>query len=136
MAANSESFPWPNHYGQFQFFESRMQVHDRVRHLTVMENGIYELTKDTGQTIRVFICECYVFGIAEYLEVVERLGRVDAVVIDSVWCGYTGQAKAHCRAQKVGLFKIGEFMGALNQDDFWEYVPPEKQEKIKKVGGI
>ena len=30
------------------------------------ENGVYELARMQGDTLRVFVCECYAFGIAEY----------------------------------------------------------------------
>jgi hypothetical protein len=129
MAANSEIFPWPSHYGHFRFFESRMRTHGNVASLTAKGNGTYELIKDTGQTIRVFICECYSFGVAEFLEVSDKIGNVDAVIIDSMWCGYTHDAKAHCRELRVGLFKVGEFMGALGQADFWNYIAPGEREK-------
>jgi hypothetical protein len=129
MAARSGTFPWPSHYGHFRFFESRMKEHGNVATFTAKGSGIYELTRNTGNTIRIFICECYSFGVAEFLEVTDKIGVVDAIVINSMWCGYTHDAEKFCREQRVGLFKVGEFMGALGQADFWNYVTPAEREK-------
>lgn len=121
MAADDETFPWPSHDGRFRYFEDRMTGHDGVAGLTSIGGGVYELTTATGKTLRLFVCDCYAFGVAEYMETVDRVGEVDAVVIQSLWRGYTSEAKRHCRDRKVGLFKVNELMGALNRDDFWNY---------------
>ena len=131
MPAYSKDFPWPPHYGEFDFFEDRMIAHGRVADLTKVDDGLYDLTLKSGKTLRVFICECYSFGVAEYKETVKNIGEVDVVVINSNWCGYTSEAKGLCRDLKVGLFKIPEFMGALNKTEFWTCVP-EAQEKQSK----
>jgi len=89
--------------------------------LTAHGNGVYELTRTQGDTLRVFICECYAFGVAEYMETVDRLGKIETVIINSVWCGYTPEAKHCCRNAGVGLFKISGFMAALHRNDYWMY---------------
>ena len=131
MAARSDAFPWPSHYGHFRFFEDRMKSHSRVANIASADNGIYELTRDSGQVLRVFICECYSFGVAQFIEAQNQLGHVDVVIINSNWCGYTKDARAHCRAAQVGLFTIAEFMGALGQEDFWNYQTPAEGEREK-----
>ena len=125
MPANSEEFPWPSHYGHFNFFEKRMKDHGRVGSITPDGDGVYLLMRSDGQELRVFICECYSFGVAEYLEVLKKVAEVDAVVINSMWCGYTSEAKRQATSDHKGLFKVSEFMGALNMQDYWNYVPPE-----------
>lgn len=125
MPAHSETFPWPSYYGHFDFFESRMQSHSRVHSLTQISPGYYCLKRSDGDEIYVFICECYSFGVAEYAEVKKEFGRVDAIVINSNWCGYTGDAKDQCRDEKTGLFSLIEFMAALNINDYWEYTPKD-----------
>jgi len=85
-----------------------------------------------GDTLRVFICECYAFGVAEYLETAERLGNIDVVIINSAWCGYSLDAKLYCRNVNVGLFKIGEFMSALYLNDHWLHLTEEQKEYFLK----
>lgn len=136
MTAHSETFPWPSHYGHYIYFEAQMKKHGKVASLTAQGGGVYDLTRTHGDTLRVFICECYAFGVAEYMETVERLGNMDVVIINSAWCGYTPDAKFHCQESNVGLFKVGEFMGALHRDDYWSYLTDDEKEYFKKQGWL
>lgn len=133
MAAFSEVFPWSNSYGHHKFFEQRMQGHGRVHSYSGKGQGVYELTRDS-EVLRVFICDCYAFGVAEYMEAVGHLGRLDAVVINSNWCGYSDEVKLHCKAESVGVFTIAEFMGALNRPDYWNYLSEAQAKTYKKRG--
>ena len=136
MPAHSENFPWPPHYGHFRFFENKMRGHGRVSNLTAIDDGVYELTLASGKPLRVFICECYSYGAAEYVETTEALGGFDAIIINSAWCGYTREAKRLCRDQKVGLFTIGDFMAALNKPDFWSYLNEQETKFFKEKGWL
>tara|TARA_R110001606_G_scaffold339746_1_gene487863 strand:- start:352 stop:762 length:411 start_codon:yes stop_codon:yes gene_type:complete len=136
MPAHSETFPWPSYYGHFNYFETQINNHGKVTALTAQGGGVYELTRTQGDMLRVFICECYAFGVAEYMETVENIGEIDAVIINSAWCGYTPDAKFHCRQSKVGLFKIGELIGALHSRDHWSYLTQEQEEYFEEQGWL
>lgn len=123
MPAHSDTFPWPSSYGHYDFFEQRMAGHDKVASVIRGEGeGLYEILRSQGDSMRVFVCECYAFGIAQYMETLERLGRLDAVVVNSAWCNYSIEAKRHARKSQVGLYKVGEFMAALNRSKHWEHL--------------
>jgi hypothetical protein len=111
-----------------------MRAHSTVRDLESMGNGRYQLTRLNGDVLQVFVCECYSFGMAEYLETIENLGPLDAVIIDSAWCGYTDEAKVQCRAERVGLFKIGDFMAALNRPEYWSYLNEWEAKRFQNRG--
>jgi hypothetical protein len=136
MPAHSKEFPWPPHYGHFKFFEARMRAHRRVATLTAVDRGVYEMALVSGKILRVFICECYSYGVAEYVETVEKLGEFDAIVINSDWCGYTREAKRLCRDKEVGLFKIGDLMAALHKPDFWSYLTKDQIEDFHERGWL
>lgn len=136
MAAHSEVFPWPPHYGHFKFFEARMRAHRRVSDFKGLGDGVYELTLSSGKTLQVFICECYSFGAAEYLETFDNIGPMDAIVISSAWCGYTLDAKRSCREDEIGLFNIADFMAALNKEEIWSYLNEHETEVFKKKGWL
>lgn len=109
-----------------------MRGHNRVAGLKKTGDGVYDLSLVGGRVVRVFVCECYSFGEAEFIEVIGKIGPVDAVVISSNWCGYTLDAKRECRAQKVGIFTIGDFMAALNLPDAWGYLNEYEKEIFRK----
>ena len=134
MTAHSNTFPWPSHAGHYEFFEQRMHSHGKVSALKGLGDGIYELQRSNGDALRVFVCECYAFGVAEYAETLQRIGAIDAVIINSAWCGYSPEAKWECRQGEVGLFKIGEFMASLHRDDYWNYLTDAEQEYFEKSG--
>ena len=58
------------------------------------------LTTKAGKSLRAFICECYSFGGAEYFETIQSLGKMDVIVINSDWCGYTTEAERQLAATR------------------------------------
>jgi hypothetical protein len=134
VPAHSEAFPWPSYYGHFDFFEQRMRSHTRVRQLEALGDGRYQLTKTDGTILNIFICECYSFGAAEYLETTAKLGRLDVIIVSSNWCGYTDEIKVQCRGENVGLFKIRDFMASLNLRNFWIYLDEDEEKRLKDRG--
>jgi hypothetical protein len=113
-----------------------MKAHSLVSDIKSQGNGVYDLTTEYGRTLKIFICECYSFGAAEYVEATQFLGKIDAIVINSAWCGYTLEAKRLTRNAKVGLFKIGTLMSALNRADFWNYLTDQEREAFEKNGWL
>ncbi|TNH44540.1 hypothetical protein [Photorhabdus luminescens] len=132
MSAHNEFFPWMSYYKNYHFFETRMKTHDKVSNMKYIGDGLYHIRLSDGRILNVFICECYAFGVAEYHESVDKLGKLDAVIINSNWCDYSLEAKMFCMEQGVGLFKIGEFMAAINRRNYWEYLTKEQKEDIER----
>jgi len=136
MPAHDKNFPWTSYYGHYNYFEQKMRNHGKVASLNPKGNGVYDLNRIQGDTLRLFICECYAFGVAEYMETLEQLSNINAVIINSAWCGYSPDAKRHCREANVGLFNIGGFMAALHRDKYWEYLTEEEKEYFKTQGWL
>lgn len=137
MPAHSENYPWPAYYGNYNFFVNRIREHSKVADVEATDDfGVYNIRLENGRSLRVFICECYCFGVAEYHEVIEKLGKFDAFIISSNWCSYTDDLKLTLRDEKVGLFKIGEFMGAINKHQFWLYLTKYDHEQYESNGWL
>lgn len=134
MPAHSKIYPWPSYYGHFNFFEERMKGHSKIREIKQLGSGLYELTLKSPETLRVFICECYSFGVAELVETIQKLGQLNAIVISSNWCSYTMEAKRQSREKKIGLFTVGDLMAALNKKVLWAYLNENEAEYFKKNG--
>ena len=113
-----------------------MTAHRCVSNLNAISEGVYELTLASRKSLRVFVCECYSYGSAEYIETTDTLGALDAIIINSNWCGYTPEAKRLCRSKKVGLFSIGDFMAALNKPKFWLYLSKDETKIFREKGWL
>src|SRR3546814_964186 len=83
MPGFSDQFPWPSYYGNYDYFENRMARHQKVAELTAEGDGVYRLRRTRGDVLRLFICECYAFGVADYIETTGKLGHLDLVIINS-----------------------------------------------------
>lgn len=129
MPSHSDVFPWLPHYGHFDFFEDKMTSHSSVIELINTSVGLYKIVRKADpRVLTAFICECYSFGCAEAMETISNIDNIDVIIINSLWCSYSPDAKRYCRSKKIGLFNIGDFMRALHIKDFWSYLN-EKEKK-------
>jgi len=134
MPAHNDEFPWMSYYGNYNFFEDIIRNHSRVSVIRKIDDGFYDIELYDGRILKVFICECYSYDIAEYYETIENLGKVDVVVINSLWCSYTLELKRHCVDHDIGLFDIKGFMSALNRERYWEFLTDSEKKSFAKKG--
>jgi len=134
MPAHNDDFPWMSYYGNYKFFEQRMQEHSKVNSCTRIKPSLYSIDLTNKKKLKVFICECYSFGSAEYVESCENHGNIDAVIISSNWCGYSLELKRDCMGDKVGIFDVGGFMAAINKTEFWSHLTEYEKDKFKEYG--
>lgn len=136
MPAHSDKFPWLSYYGHYDFFEQRMQEHNKVFSCENISKGLYNISLHNGKKLKVFICECYAYGTAEYIESCENYGKLDAIVISSNWCGYSIELKYECMKNEVGIFTIAGFMAAINKNMYWTYLTNNEKEQFEKLGWL
>jgi hypothetical protein len=134
MPAHTEDYPWISYYGNYNFFEQKMRAHTNVETIIKVSPSLYHIKLIDGRIIKTFICECYSFGIAEYLESCENLGELNAVVISFNWCSYSLEVKRHCMHENVGVYDIGGFMAAIRMNNYWQYLTEYENEKFKEKG--
>jgi hypothetical protein len=136
MTAHNDEFPWMSYYKNYNFFEDRIRRHSKVRDICMIDGGLYKIELQNGKLLKIFICECYSYDMVEYYETVENLGKVDVVVINSLWCSYTLEAKHYCMGHGIGLFDISGFMAALNREKYWEFLTDYEKESFTKRGWL
>jgi hypothetical protein len=102
------------HYSIITFFESRMETHSMVASYRRMKNKpeyVYELERNKyGDYVRVWLTDAYVFSEMDFLNRPSELREGDYILIarpESMGWIDTSDLK-------IGIGKIGEFMGALN----------------------
>lgn len=130
MPAANDKFPWLSYYKHYKFFEDILHQHSHVESFTQEEQSIYNIVRQ-NDSLRIFICDCYVLGIAEAIEVIENVSKINAIIINSNWCQYSSDAKIYCRERKIGLFIIKEFMAALNCPEYWLYLTKDQKKQFQ-----
>ena len=136
MAAHNKEFPWMSYYRNYNFFEQRMHEHSKVDLIENIAPGLYSIRLHGGRELKVFICECYSFDVAEYIETCENYGSLDTIVISSNWCGYSLEVKRHCMSENVGIFDISGFMAAINRREYWTYMTKYEKDRFQENGWL
>jgi len=136
MAAHNKEFPWMSYYRNYNFFEQRMHEHSKVDFIENIAPGLYNIGLHSERELKIFICECYSFDVAEYIESCENYGALDAVVISSNWCGYSLDVKRHCMSENVGVFDISGFMAAINRNEYWAYMTKYEKDRFQENGWL
>ncbi|WP_111858099.1 hypothetical protein [Acinetobacter sp. CFCC 10889] len=128
MPTANIDFPWMSYYGNYNSFKRKISNHNKVINVVEVDvaNGLFDIIQE-NRTLRIFICECYSFGVAEYEEALEHFENLDAIIINSTWCEYTPEVKEYCKEQRKGVFNLSEFFGAINFPSFWNYVSPDER---------
>ena len=106
------------------FFEKMMKGHARVTELRPAGVQEFDVIRDYGDTIRVYLSGKYTFGVLDLLGLLERQPGVNCIVSASSYCGYTPDAKQEAQGRRIGLFDLKEFKGAMNYREFWNYTAP------------
>jgi hypothetical protein len=136
VPAHSDHFPWPSYYKNFDGLERILSGHSKVDEIKSLGDGLYELRRKQGDTLRLFICECYSFGVAEFVESNEKIGPLNAILISSAWCGYSIDVKRMCRDQGIGVFDTKGLMAALNRQQFWLHLTDRETETFSERGWL
>lgn len=131
MPAANEEFPWLSYYENYDYFEQMVKKHNKIKSIQNIDIGLYEITLARNKKLRLFICDCYSFGMAEYYETIGNFGDLDIIVIGSLWCSYTMDLKSYCMSNKIGLFKPKDFMAAIHNKQYWEYMNESEQDYFK-----
>lgn len=103
------------------FFENAIKRHNKVKELTQISNNYYLIKRINGKDVNVLVNNIYTLGLADYYEIVNTYGSIDAIVIMSNWNGYTTQAKSIARKENIAILGFTEFLGAMNYDNINKY---------------
>ena len=105
-----------------KFFKNVLKDHDKVRKFEKEAEQIYKIIRNRGDKIIVYLTNLYTIGIADYHDIIENHSNVNAIVTASNWNSYTRDAKETAKDNKIGIYVIEEFLGALNHDEPHNYV--------------
>lgn len=74
----------------------------------------FEIYLADGRILVTYIGDVYVLTAADVREIVSEYEVVDCIVVVSNWDEYTSEAKEIAKTMGIGVFKLKEFMKAIN----------------------
>ncbi|SKB01327.1 hypothetical protein [Sporosarcina newyorkensis] len=117
-----------------KYFLNAIGRHDKVQKIEQIEEQLFKISKTNGRNISVHLTNIYIVSEAEVIDIMSGHDHIDAIVTISNWNSYSESGKEIAKANKIGLFLMNEFMGALNFEGnfFIDYLTPWQREQLKK----
>lgn len=123
------------YYTISQYFEERMHSHSNVDSFDDLSDDdffVYRITRiKQRDSILVWLSDAYHFTDVDYISRPGDLGAGDYIVIAKPE-GAGGAAQHLIDEARIGVGRLGEFMGALNSARPWLYEPPSVKEQAAR----
>jgi hypothetical protein len=123
-----------------EYFLARMLEHSSVlqtEDVSTDENFLFRIRRKTYGDVLVWLSDAYSFTDMDFVNRPGELQEGDYIVIAKPEGG--GGASEHLiNSAKIGVGRLADFMGALNNRKMWTYVAPtweEKQERKRRFEG-
>jgi hypothetical protein len=113
----SQRNSWNVSYATIKFFERALNGHEKVIAFERLDDIRFVIQHASGKSLDVLVVNEYGLGLAAVLRAKAEFPSIDYVVTGGNWNGYTWEAREYGLKNKIGIFKAGEFFGALNMDD-------------------
>lgn len=116
------------------YFEKAMHRHNSVQTVEKLEDYYYRIFRYDMAPVNAVITNYYSLGLGELLDILEEYPNANCVITISNWNGCTEQAYREGKRNRVGVFKMGEFMGAINCARPYTYIRPIDRENNDGYG--
>jgi predicted nucleotidyltransferase len=101
-------------HGQLRaLIDKFLSSHKFITKLEELNKSTMIVDLQDGRTLKVFVTHTYYFTEYTLDRVLEVDPAIDAILCSCPYSSYTYSAKRHCIERGIGLFKLGEFMGAV-----------------------
>lgn len=106
------------------FIERFLSNHGAIENLEELNRGTMLIQLKDGRTLKVFVTNTYYFTDYTLDRVLEVDPAVNAIICSSPAGQYSDSAKQECIERGIGLFMLGEFMGAIlhSGDQYLNYL--------------
>ncbi|MFT8912947.1 hypothetical protein [Zymomonas mobilis] len=98
------------------FIERFLSTHSAIASLQELNRGTMLVELCDGRKLKVFVTNTYYFTDYTLERVLEVDPAVDVIICSSPAGQYSDSAKKECIEREIGLFMLGEFMGAINHN--------------------
>jgi hypothetical protein len=119
---------WEVAYSTILFFERLLEGHKKVASFRREEDILFKITRTEGlSSVAALLVDEYSLGVAAVLRACREFPELECIVTCANWNGYTPDAKAYGEKNGIGIFVVGEFVGALWWKNPIEYVQKDER---------
>jgi predicted nucleotidyltransferase len=126
--------------GQIRTFIDRfLSGHEFIDRLQELNKSTMIVDLRDGRSLKVFVTNTYCFTDYTFDRVMAVDPAVDAIICSCPAGTYSNSAKALCIEHGIGLFMLGEFMGAIRKhsDDYLNYlIKADRESRIMSINRI
>lgn len=117
---------WSVPYSVITFFERSLSGHNKVVSVERTRDILFKIHDNRGRILQVLLLNEYCLGLAAVLRALDEFPEAEFIVTGGNWNGYTREAKEYGLTNNIGIFNLGEFMGALNYQNPKAYCKRDK----------
>ncbi|MBI1325582.1 nucleotidyltransferase domain-containing protein [bacterium] len=121
------------------FIERFLSAHRAITNLQELNRGTMLVELRDGRTLKVFVTNTYYFTDYTLDRVLEVDPGVDAIICSSPAGQYSDSTKQQCIERGIGLFMLGEFMGAIHHtgDQYLNFLlKADRDSRLLGIKGI
>lgn len=105
---------WGVSYSSISFVEKVLGGHKKVKSFERINDIQFSITLSNLQDIEMLLVNEYCLGLATIHRALDEFPGIEFIVTSANWNGYTKDAKEYGIQNDLGVFNIGEFIGALS----------------------
>lgn len=113
------------------FIKKYLANHSFIKKMEQLNNAIFLVSLKDGRSLKVFVTNTYYFTEYTFNKVLTVDPNIDTIICSNPYASYSIDAKVLCIREKIGLFSLNEFMGAIGKQgqDFLNYLLKEERQK-------
>ncbi len=97
------------------FFHKIISGHTAVSEFNEVDEDIYEIKRTNERpAIRVLVVDIYVVSEADIFEILSENLNLDCILLIGFNNNYSNSAKELAKSERIGLFDVTEFRGAIH----------------------
>ena len=123
---------WGVPFSTIEWFGNTMKQHSRVVSVEREKDILFTIIDNLDRVFKVLLLNEYKLGVATLMKALNEFPEADYIVIGGDWNSCTNEAKEYGKANKIGIFNFGEFMGAINTKNPKLYRKIEKKNNVRK----
>ena len=113
------------HYTIISFFRDRMAEHSQFEEYSLVKDDdeiLYKVVRPNNlPDLIVHLSDSYIYRLHDFYSKPPMLSDGDFILIARPEAKYTAEVQRLAVQNKIGIGKLGEFLGALHKRDTWTY---------------